>query len=92
MGNSYALRRTTNVRDSVTQAFSRGINYRQFSDSIIVSVCLLDDALEGGSVLLGILGTLLAACGMHLLSLCTGRPTRGGIDVGLAMPLPEGDV
>jgi hypothetical protein len=43
-------------------------------------------------VLLGILGTLLAACGMHVLSLSAQRPTRGGVDVGLALLLPEGDV
>jgi hypothetical protein len=80
------------VRDSVTRAFSRDIAYRHFSDSVIVSVCLRDDAFEGCSVLLGVLGTLLAACSMHLLSLAAQRSTRGGVDVGLAMPLPEGDI
>lgn len=81
-----------NVRDSVIQACSSDGTYRQFSDTIMVSVCLSDDGKESCNALMGVLGVLLATCGIHLLSLHTGQPTRSGLDVGLAMPLPEGDV
>jgi hypothetical protein len=81
-----------NVRAAARDAFSSRITHRHFSDTIIVSVCLYDDGYDGPSVVLSILGTLLAACTMHVISLAAQKPTRGGVDVGLALVLPEGDV
>jgi len=80
------------IKDSVIRACSSNIAYRHFSDTIIVSVCLSDDGSENHNPMMGVRGTLLAASCMHLLSLSGGHPTRGGIEVGLAMPLPEGDI
>jgi hypothetical protein len=82
----------TDIKDSVIRACSSNIAYRHFSDTIIVSVCLSEDASESRNPMMGVLGTLLAASAMHLLSLSGGHPTRGGIDAGPAMPLPEGDI
>ena len=80
------------AKESLRRALSCSISLRQFSDSVVMSVCLLDDECEGCNTLSGVLGALLAACGMHALSLCGKHPMRGGVDVGLGMPLPEGDV
>lgn len=82
----------TDIKDSVIRGCSSDIAYRHFSDTIIVSVCLSDDGSESRNPMMGVLGTLLAASCMHLLSLSGGHPTRGGIDIGPAMPLPEGDI
>lgn len=80
------------AKEAIHRALSCSISLRQFSDSVVLSVCLLDDKCEGCNTLSGVLGALLAACGMHTLSLCGKHPMRGGIDVGLGMPLPEGDI
>jgi hypothetical protein len=81
------------VQDFVLRTCSAEITYRCFSDSIIVSVCLFDDGQETHNPFMGVLGALLAASGMHLLSLCIGRPTRGGVVVGVATALPpENDI
>ena len=80
------------VKDAMHRALSCSISLRQFSDSVVMSVCLLDDNCEGCNTLSGVLGALLAACGMHALSLCGKHPMRGGVDVGLGMPLPESDI
>lgn len=80
------------MRDCIVSAFSCDITCRHFSDSIVVAVCLSPDGSENRFPLRGALSALFAASHMHLKSLCLERPIRSGIDVGLAMLLPEGDV
>jgi hypothetical protein len=42
---------------------------------------------------MGVFGALIAASCMHILALSVERPTRSGIDVGLAMQIPpENDI
>jgi len=93
MATSSAEQFPPEVQDFVLRSCSADVTYRCFSDSIIVSACLFDDGQQTHNPVMGVLGTLLAASGMHLLSLCIGRPTRGGVDVGVAMALPpENDI
>jgi hypothetical protein len=81
------------VRDFIARACSCEITYRHFSDSIIVSVCLSDTGHETSHPVMGVFGALVAASCMHLLALSVERPTRSGIDVGLAMQIPpENDI
>jgi hypothetical protein len=80
------------VREAMLQAKACAIACRHFSDSVTTSICLLDDGREHCTTINAVRGALVAACGMHVLALCAGKPIRSGIDVGLAMQLPEGDV
>jgi hypothetical protein len=90
--NSWGTPASTGTQDSLIRACSSDIVCRHFSDTVIVSVCLSDDGSGNPNPMMGVRGTLLAASCMHLLAISGGHPTRGGIDVGLAMPLPEGDI
>jgi len=69
------------------------VNYRHFSDTIIVSASLFDDGQQEQNPIMGVVGILLAASGMHLISFCVQQLTRGGVDIGIGMPLPpENDI
>src|ERR1035438_2236239 len=50
---------STDIKDSVVRACSSNIEYRHFSDTIIVSVCLSDDGSESHNPMMGVRGTLL---------------------------------
>ncbi len=67
------------------------IRLRSLSDTITVASSLYDDGRQTCNPVMGVMRILLAAAGMHLLALSVGRPTRGGIDVGVAMTLPPDD-
>ncbi|MHB0876582.1 MAG: hypothetical protein ACYC5O_11135 [Anaerolineae bacterium] len=79
-------------RTAVLQARVTEVSLRAFSDSTVVSVCLVDEGDESCKAMTGVLAALLAACHMHLLCMSMGRPIRGGVDVGLGTPLADGEV
>lgn len=80
------------VREAMLQAKARDIICRYFSDSVITFISLFDDGREHCTTINAVRGALVAACSMHVLALCAGKPLRSGIDVGLGMQLPEGDL
>lgn len=66
----------------------RGVKYRGFSDSIIMSVSFRDDEEQVASII-GVYGCMAACCILHLVALSLKRPIRGGIDVGLGMDIAD---
>ncbi|MBI1956491.1 MAG: hypothetical protein HYS38_08870 [Acidobacteria bacterium] len=62
-----------------------------FSDSFLVFVPLATTD-EHCTQMNGVHRALTAACSIMSIALSVGMPLRGGIDVGLGMELPEGEV
>jgi hypothetical protein len=69
----------------------RGVKYRGFSDSIIMSVSFREDEEQVASII-GVYGCMAACCILHLVALSLRRPIRGGIDVGLGMDITDDEV
>ncbi|TET46101.1 hypothetical protein E3J62_05300 [candidate division TA06 bacterium] len=80
------------VRTAMREARRIEVDYRYFSDCIVIAVCLLDDGHENCRPMSGVTAALVAACGMHVLCLCARKAIRGGVDVGLAIPLEDGEI
>jgi hypothetical protein len=66
------------------------IQIKPFSDAIIVSVSLNTKATKLPTR--GIFGIFTAAASTALVSLATGHPIRGGIDIGLGMEIHKGEI
>jgi len=79
-------------REQVRGLLKQRLEMRFFSDSILISVNLLDDGSEQCTQTNSVLAAMQAASVMHLLSLAVGKALRGGIDVGLATKLDTGEV
>lgn len=80
------------VRDSVRIARKECLQFRHFSDSTIATVCLHDDGQESLRPISGVLTALLGACAVHVLSPVVGKAIRGGVDIGVGIPFPDGEL
>ena len=81
---------TVSQIEILKQSRSTPISYRYFSDSLIVYVPLRNDI---GKFQCRAIYSVLAATAMTLLScMSMGSAIRGGIDVGLAMDIDEGEL
>ncbi len=79
-------------QEAIFEAASRSeITFRYFSDSIVLSVCLANTNANCTPIN-GILSVLLGTATMQVAALELGHPIRGGIDVGLAAELEDGEV
>lgn len=79
-------------RNAMGKMLETHVDMHFFSDSIQISVSLLDDGSEQSTQMNGVTAAMLAGCGMHLLSLSVGKATRGGIDVGWALKMDTGEI
>jgi hypothetical protein len=80
------------VASDFQAAKEKGIEFRYFSDSIILSVCLAEENDEFLKAMTGVWAALRATAGIHISCLCAHRAVRSGIDVGIGIPFPEGEV
>jgi len=76
---------------ALRQLLNHKVDMQSFSDSIVVSVSLLDDGSSQCTQMNSVFAMMLAACGMHLFSLSVQKATRGGIDIGLGTRLETGE-
>ena len=67
------------------------IEYRGFSDSVIIQVPLRD-SYENAVSANGVYSALVATCGMATISLAQGHPLRGGVDIGLGFKLTPTEI
>lgn len=61
---------------------------RGVSDSTIITIPLSSDG-EFAASILSIYSSLWSICAMFVLSLLTGKPFRGGVDIGWGLRLPD---
>lgn len=79
-------------RQSLRKLTTSRVEYRYFSDSVLMSASLQDDGTDGCNPMNGVMTMLLAACFIHLAALSVSKSLRGGIDVGLAVPLHDREI
>lgn len=63
------------------------VEIRFFSDSLLLVVPLANTD-EHCVPMNGVYSSMFAICGMYVVALASGRPFRGGIDIGLATRIP----
>lgn len=94
---SFSAERQTDVstltpeqRHQYSQMTNNPIHTASFSDSVVAFTSLATDRnkLPVG----GVYGVIAAASSIALLSLTTGHPVRGGIDIGIGMEIEEGEI
>lgn len=79
------------LHDEYRVATKAEVNFRQFSDSLIISVPMHNDN-EHCIPMNGIYYTLTSACAMLLYSLSAKHPIRGGIDVGVCIDIDTDEI
>jgi hypothetical protein len=85
----FALSLPMPARERVMAATRASLAHWGVSDSVIVAASLLDTG-HPCTPINGVYRTFVAAASTWLLTLSAGRPIRGGLEVGLAIPI-EGD-
>lgn len=69
------------------------IQRRWFSDTLVLSVCLLEEPGRAPvNAANGVWATLFGLAGMSLIAMTGGIPLRGGVDVGLGLNLFHNEV
>lgn len=79
------------IQDEIFKLTRSEINYRSFSDSIIINISLANDN-EHCTSMNGIFSCLITLCSTYLVMLATGHPVRGGIDIGPCLSLSNNEV
>ena len=69
------------------------IHRRWFSDTLVLSVCLLEErGAAPVNAANGVWATLFGLAGISLIAMAGGIPLRGGVDVGLGLDIFEDEV
>lgn len=80
----------TKVPSPLNEMMKTDLKFQGFSDTIIIYLPL---ATEGGRIPINDIYAALLACGATFLySLATGHPLRGGIEIGIAAEIYEGEI
>lgn len=79
------------IQDKIFNFTRSEINYRSFSDSIIISIALENDN-EHCTPMNGIFPCLITLCSTYLVMLATGHPVRGGVDIGPCLSIFNNEV
>lgn len=78
-------------RNTAKQLFSNPIKFHQFSDFIVAYMSLADN--KGAKLpTRGIHGILGAAAATSILSLASGHPIRGGVDLGVGIEVKHNEI
>jgi hypothetical protein len=79
------------IQDKIFNFTKPEINYRSFSDSIIINISLANDN-EHCTPMNGIFLCLITLCSTYLVMLAKGHPVRGGVDIGPCLSLYNNEV
>ena len=78
-------------RDKLRQLLKADVRYFGFSDTSVVAVCLRNSDANC-TPMNGVRAALLAAYSATLVSMRVGHLLRGGVEVGLAIPMGESEI
>jgi hypothetical protein len=79
------------LRVKIEEAIHSGTDFREFSDSFVISVPLKSEE-EPLAPAIRIYSALISACFLMIVSFKGAHPIRGGIDVGLGMNIAPGEM
>jgi hypothetical protein len=89
---SKILRALPRAQQAEIRALRRSkISFYGFSDSFVVAVPLRTKN-EHASEMNSVFGAIVASCFIPICALASGHALRGGIDVGVSVPLPGGEI
>jgi len=80
------------VAQGVRDVRKSQVDFHHFSDTVVITVSLASPTGDLCLPISGVLDALAATCFMQLASLGAGFSVRGGVEVGLATRMGEGEV
>jgi hypothetical protein len=90
-GSPFARTLGTDEQRELRELLRKEVSFRAFSDSFVVAVPLMEDR-DFTIAMNSVYTAIVATCGMPLVCLVGRHALRGGLDIGVALPIGDDEV